>query len=54
MSRAAPNYHICQECRRDPLLFSPGTPMEIIESFGGKEQYLHAIKELEEHLYRAA
>ncbi len=31
-----------------------GTPMEIIESFGGKERYIEALKELEQQLYRAA
>ena len=31
-----------------------GTPVEIIKSFGGKKQYLNALKELEELLYRVA
>lgn len=31
-----------------------GTPVEIIESFGGKEKYLEAVKELESLIYRAA
>lgn len=31
-----------------------GTPVEIIESFGGKEKYLQALKDLEEQLYKAA
>jgi type I restriction enzyme R subunit len=31
-----------------------GTPVEIIKSFGGKKQYLNALKELEAQLYRAA
>jgi type I restriction enzyme R subunit len=31
-----------------------GSPMEIISLFGGKQNYLHAIAELEEALYEAA
>lgn len=31
-----------------------GTPLEIIHYFGGRDEYLAAIKELEEHLYSAA
>ncbi|MCB1138613.1 MAG: restriction endonuclease, partial [Leptospiraceae bacterium] len=31
-----------------------GTPVELIQAFGGKEQYLQALKELEEHLYESA
>ncbi len=31
-----------------------GTPMEIIESFGGRDEYLKAVKELEAHLFPAA
>ena len=31
-----------------------GTPIEIVKFFGGKEQYLAAIRELEAHLYHAA
>lgn len=31
-----------------------GTPSEIIKSFGGKKQYLRAIKEIEHELYTAA
>jgi type I restriction enzyme R subunit len=30
------------------------TPMEIIKSFGGKKQYLAALKELKNELYRVA
>lgn len=30
-----------------------GTPMEIIQRFGGKANYLQAVRELESHLYRA-
>jgi type I site-specific restriction endonuclease len=28
-----------------------GTPVQIISEFGGKDQYLKAVKELEEHIY---
>jgi type I restriction enzyme R subunit len=31
---------------------SLGTPMEIIKSFGGKERFLQALKELKKALYR--
>ena len=31
-----------------------GTPVEIIESFGGREQYFQAVKDLEQQLYRVA
>jgi len=31
-----------------------GTPMEIIESFGGRLKYIEALKELEQMLYKAA
>ncbi len=31
-----------------------GSVVEIIECFGGKQKYLHAIKELEQEIYRAA
>jgi type I restriction enzyme R subunit len=31
-----------------------GSPVEIIESFGGRENYFNAIRELEEYLYESA
>ena len=31
-----------------------GTPMEIARAFGGREQYLRAIQDLEREIYRAA
>ncbi len=31
-----------------------GSPIEIVRSFGGKKQYLEAVKELEQQLYQAA
>jgi len=31
-----------------------GTPLEILEKFGGKDNYLAAIRELEKYLYSAA
>ena len=31
-----------------------GTPLEIIQMFGGKDQYLAALRELEKQLYAAA
>ncbi len=31
-----------------------GTPMEIVKSFGGKDQYLQAIRELEQQIYQSA
>ena len=37
-----------------PPLNQHGTPIEIIESFGGKDQYLQAIRELEDQLYKVA
>ena len=39
--------------RLDPL-YKQGTPLEIIEAFGGKQKYLEAIKELESELYKVA
>jgi len=35
-------------------LNSLGTPIELLRSFGGKDQYLQAVRELEEQLYSAA
>lgn len=35
-------------------LNSLGTPIELLKSFGGKDQYLRAVRELEEQLYTAA
>jgi type I restriction enzyme R subunit len=37
-----------------PPINQHGTPIEIIESFGGKDQYMQAIKELEDQLYKVA
>lgn len=37
-----------------PPLDQLGTPVEIVESFGGKEQYLAALRGLEEQLYASA
>jgi type I restriction enzyme, R subunit len=31
-----------------------GTPVEIIDSFGGRKHYIDAVRELEEHIYSAA
>lgn len=31
-----------------------GTPVEIINEFGSKEEYLKAVKELENELYKSA
>ncbi|MCP4681590.1 MAG: restriction endonuclease, partial [Desulfobacterales bacterium] len=31
-----------------------GTPVEIVKSFGGKDKYLRAIRELEEEIYKVA
>jgi len=31
-----------------------GSPVEIIKSFGGRDQYLKALQELEEQLYKSA
>jgi type I restriction enzyme R subunit len=31
-----------------------GTPMELIQAFGGREQYFQAVKDLEQQLYRVA
>ena len=42
----------------DVLKISPlnklGTPMELLNAFGGRSQYLEAIKELEQELYKTA
>jgi type I restriction enzyme R subunit len=35
-------------------LNSLGTPIELLKSFGGKDRYLQAVRELEEQLYTAA
>ena len=37
-----------------PPITDIGTPKEIIDSFGGKPQYLQAIRELENEIYSAA
>jgi type I restriction enzyme, R subunit len=38
----------------DPLRPTFGTPIEIVKSFGGKDQYLAAMRELEAALYKNA
>jgi type I restriction enzyme, R subunit len=35
-------------------LTEQGTPVQIIQTFGGKEPYLQAVRELEDELYRAS
>jgi type I restriction enzyme R subunit len=35
-------------------LTEKGTPVQIIQTFGGKEPYLQAVRELEDELYRAS
>ena len=37
-----------------PPITDIGTPKEIIDSFGGKPQYLQAIRELEAEIYKVA
>jgi type I restriction enzyme R subunit len=39
--------------RLDPLN-KIGTPVELVQAFGGKPQYIQALKELETQLYTAA
>lgn len=39
---------------RLPTFNKFGTPLEIVESFGGKEKYLEALQDLENQLYKAA
>ena len=31
-----------------------GTPVQIIQTFGGREPYLQAVRDLEDELYRAS
>jgi type I restriction enzyme R subunit len=42
------------EILKVPPLSSLGTPIEIVGLFGGKEEYLAAIEELEAHIYQEA
>jgi type I restriction enzyme R subunit len=39
---------------RVPPFNEIGTPIQIIDKFGGKQKYLKALKELEEEIYKAA
>jgi type I restriction enzyme R subunit len=39
---------------RVPPLDKIGMPVQIIREFGGKENYLKALRELEEQIYQAA
>ena len=39
---------------RVPPFSKIGMPVQIINSFGGKDNYIHAIKELEDQIYKAA
>jgi type I restriction enzyme R subunit len=31
-----------------------GTPVEIVETFGGKDKYQQAVRDLEDELYKAS
>lgn len=39
---------------RVPPIDQIGMPVQIIKEFGGKQNYLRAVKELEEQIYQAA
>lgn len=40
--------------KRCDILNQHGSPIEIIKAFGGKADYLEALVELEQELYKAA
>lgn len=42
------------EVLKIPPFDNIGSPIEIVKSFGGRDEYLKAIKELEELIYKAA
>jgi len=43
-----------QELLKIPPFDTIGSPIEIVKSFGGRDEYLKALKELEEIIYKAA
>ncbi len=42
------------EVLKIPPFDTIGSPIEIVNSFGGRDEYLKALKELEEIIYKAA